>query len=55
MSQAVNLSETQAAQAAQEALAVLNEAWSYYTPEALPVKDEAEPKVGYVDYYSEAA
>lgn len=52
MSEAVQLVEKKDAQ---EALNILAEAWAYYMPEAMPVKEEAAQKVGYVDYYSEAA
>lgn len=39
---------------AQAALDMLTEAWSYYMPEAVPVKDVAQAE-GYVDYYADAA
>ncbi len=39
---------------AAEALAILEDSWGYYMPEAVPVK-EVEDHAEYADYYSEAA
>ena len=39
---------------AAEALAILQDCWGYYMPEAVPVK-EVNDHAEYADYYSEAA